>query len=234
MSTYHTFLDKQKLNPQLFLMASVQSRNQTKIAYVTSTCLQTKVRELGKTALDAILHPNTNPTKEAHLDNNRDDESTDMETLPTVDLQNIDKTINELCDKIANLHPPPLKPSNHHLQQEQTPPANSNSAKHKQHPKQLPLQEVQNVDYVNKVVQQEPPPKPQQYTNGIIKWLFPLSICQTQVGGRAMASNACTIIASLWCRKFLLKTLAIPSNESDIRAITSTYKQTILTGNLLY
>ena len=214
----------------------VKCLNDTNFCPICHGFLQTKLRELGKTAQDAILHPNTNPAKEAQLDNNRDDESADMETLPTVDLQNIDKTINELCEKIANLHPPP-KPSNHHLQQEQTPPVNSNSTKHKQQPKQLPLREVQNVDYVNRVVQQELPPKPQQpqqYTNGIIKWLFPLSICQTQVGGRAMASNACTIIASLWCRKFLLKTLAIPSNESDIRAMTNSYKQTILTGNLLY
>ena len=210
----------------------VKCLNGTTFCPICHAFLQSKVEELGKVAKDAILHPN--PAKEAQLDDNPDDEPANMETLPTVDLQSIDETINKLSDKIANLHPPP-KPSNHHLQREQAPPANSDSTQHNRHKKRQPLQEVQNV--VNHVVQQEPPQQsqqPQQNTNGIIEWLFPTSICQTQIGGRPMASNACTIIASMWCRKFLLKTLAIPSNKSDIRAMTSSYKQTILNGNLLY
>ncbi|CAB3986625.1 Hypothetical predicted protein [Paramuricea clavata] len=113
--------------------------------------------------------------------------------------------------------------------------ANYHKDLHNRHKKRQPLQEVQNL--VNDVVQQEPPQQsqqPQQNTNGIIEWLFPTSIYQTQIGGRPMASNAWTIIASMWCRTFLLKTLVIPSNKSDIRAMTSSYKQTILNGNLLY
>ena len=118
-----------------------------------------------------------------------------MENLPTGDLENIDTTISKLSHKIASLKPPP-KPSNHHLQNERQPPTKPNSTKHAQHNKQQPLQEIQN--FASNVVQQRQPPKQQQResTNGVIKWLFPKSVCQTQIGGRPKASNACTIIAS--------------------------------------
>ena len=193
--------------------------------------LETKVKELGKTAQDAILHQNT--TKEAQPNDISDDEPADIETLLPGNLENIDRTISELSKKIASLKPPPM-PSNHH-QQEQQPPTTPNSiTPSTQHGRQQPLQDIQNV--LNNVMEQEQPPKQQQQesTNGVIKWLFPKSICQTQIGGRPMASNACTIIASLWCRKFLVKAFAIPCNQSDIASLTSSYKQTIISGNLLY
>lgn len=114
--------------------------------------------------------------------------TTYIETLPTGELENIDRTISELSSKLASLKPSP-KPSDHHLQQVQPPPTNLNSTRHTQYNKQQPLQDIQNV--VNNVVQQGPPPQQQQQqsTNGIIKWFFPKSICQTQIGGRPMSSK---------------------------------------------
>ena len=209
----------------------VKCLNGTAFCPICHGFLETKVKELGKAAQDAILHPN--PAKEVHLDDFPDDEPANVENLPTGDLENIDTTISKLSHKIASLKPPP-KPSNHHLQNDRQPPTKPNSTKHAQHNKQQPLQEIQN--FANNVVQQRQPPKQQQResTNGIIKWLFPKSVCQTQIGGRPKASNACTIIALLWCRKFLLKEFAIPCSQSDIRSLTNSYKQTLITGNLLY
>ena len=50
-----------------------------------------------------------------------------------------------------------------------------------------------------------------------------------------MASNACTIIASLWCRKFLKKNITISGcKHGRFDDVTNSYKQTIQTGNMLY
>ena len=50
-----------------------------------------------------------------------------------------------------------------------------------------------------------------------------------------MASNACTIIASLWCRTFLMKNVTISAcQHGEFDGITNSYKQSILTGNMLY
>ena len=71
-------------------------------------------------------------------------------------------------------------------------------------------------------------------TTTVTKCFFPAKVCQTLVSGKPKASYACTIVFSLWCRKFLLHQLEVPLNEKEIRATTESYKQTIINGNLLY
>ncbi|XP_028410469.1 uncharacterized protein LOC114533084 [Dendronephthya gigantea] len=199
--------------------------------------LQDKVKELGNIAKDAILNQKINSVSlDVDPDKEPDDEPDNMESMPlvNVDQQGIDKSIKELSVRIENLQSAP-KPANHHPQQAPATPVKPDATKNNQHNKRKPLHDIQNLDHV--VQQQQQLQQQQQIpksTNRMIEWLFPANICQTRVGGRPMASNACTIIASLWCRKFLLKKIAFPSNESDIRALTNSYKGTIVNGNLLY
>ena len=70
---------------------------------------------------------------------------------------------------------------------------------------------------------------------GVTEWLLPPEISQTRVTGRLRPSNACTIIASLCCRNFLMGNLKIPSNFNEPGTLpVNTFKQIIMTGNMLY
>ena len=75
---------------------------------------------------------------------------------------------------------------------------------------------------------------PPDTTTTVTKCFFPANVCQILVNGKPEASNACTIISSLWCRQFLLHQLEVPLNKKEIRATAESYKQTITNGNFLY
>ncbi|CAB3998876.1 Hypothetical predicted protein [Paramuricea clavata] len=86
-----------------------------------------------------------------------------------------------------------------------------------------PLKEIQNIHQ-------------HQHSNvsGFTEWLLPSNVCQTNITGTPMASNACTIIASLWCWRFLLNKFDISSCKPGIFDDIMSYQQTIFTGNVLY
>lgn len=217
---WHSFHDK-CLNGSLFCP-------------ICQKLLEYKTKELAVTAREAIFNttsPSISSTgSTVETDTDPDDESSMAETLPPQDSQKCDETIKGLHKKIECLTPSP-KPT-YHQQQSEAPesatlgqPAASSKQPQYSSIRRRPLKEIQNTCQTQH----------QLSVNGFGKQFLPWDICQTNVTGRPTASNACTIIASLWCRKFLMKSITISAcqhGESD--DIRNNYKQTILTGNMLY
>ena len=191
--------------------------------------LETKTKELGATAKEAIF--NTTPsTSTIETDIEPDDDSSMPETLPSEDSHKCDETVKSLHKRIEDLMPSP-KPTYHHQQSEASVALNPHVTSTKQPQSSSnelePLNEIQNA--YHETQQQSPP------VNGFSTRLLPWDICQINITGRPKPSNACTIIASLWCRKFLKKNISISGcTHGRFDDVTSSYKQTIQTGNMLY
>ena len=193
--------------------------------------LEHKTKELVATAKEAIFSTtpsisSTGSTVETDID--PDDESSMAETLPSEDSQKCDET-KGLHKKIEFLTSSP-KPTYHHHRREVLESATlgqpaASSKPQSSSMRRQPLKEIQNTCQTQH----------QLPVNGFGKQFLPWDICQTNITGRSMASNACTIIASLWCRKFLMKNITISAcQHGEFDDITNNYKQAILTGNMLY
>ena len=208
--------------------------------------LENKTKELGATAKEAIF--NTTPissTNETNIE--PDDEIPMAETLPSEDSHNCDETIKGLHTRIEGLMPSP-KPIYHYQQSETSGTLGAHVASSKQpqssftdHQPQSSLnddqtqsssndrQSLKEIQNTYQTQHQQPP------VNGFSTRFLPRDTCQTNITGRPMASNACTIIASLWYRKFLKKNITISACQyGEFDDIANSYKQTILTGNMLY
>ena len=202
-----------------------QCLNGSPFCPICQVFLKAQTEEMGNIAKNAIfnLQPDI-PTQSVIQES---EEETSTETVPS-DLHALDVTVEGLKKKISKLTPL-LKPLHQHrhklpvISPTSTTIAKTSSSTE---PQRHPLQEVQNF------VQQQ---KDQDKSiSGTTEWLLPSNICQTKINGKPMASNACTIIASLWCRKFLLNKVSLPLVEGGIDEFVDSYKQTIFTGNELY
>ena len=192
--------------------------------------LESKTKELASSAKAAIFTPDPNSATKS-VPESDDESSMMMETPPSEDNQKLDETIKSLSEKIANLTPIP-RPLYHNKQNDSqvdlclpstsSQPLRSSSAEDNCQP----LTELQNIQHHQ-----------HQNTSSFTERFLPLNVCQTNVTGMPMASNACTIISSLWCRRFLLDKFAISSickHGMLFEDIVNSYRQTIFTGNVLY
>ena len=66
------------------------------------------------------------------------------------------------------------------------------------------------------------------------KWLLPLNICQSSIGGRPSGSNAYIAIAVLVALDFLEGTLQIPMQLWDLNITIPMYTNIMIKGNQLY
>ena len=226
--------------------------------------LENKTKELAATAKEAIFNTTPiSSTNETNIE--PDDEIPMAETLPSKNSHNCDETIKGLHTTIEGLMPSPKPIYHHqqskasgtlgaHIASSKQPQSSlidhqpqsslidhqtqssstdsqpqSSSIDHQTQSSsndRQPLKEIQNTYQTQ---HQQPP------VSGFSTRFLPWDICQTNITGRPMASNACTIIASLWCRKFLKKNITISACQyGEFDDIANSYKQTILTGNMLY
>ena len=72
-----------------------------------------------------------------------------------------------------------------------------------------------------------------QYPN-VTEWVLPSQISQSNMFGRYLGSNACTVIAVLSGLHFLEGTLTVPTQRSDLNQILPVYGQLIHEGNQIY
>ena len=68
---------------------------------------------------------------------------------------------------------------------------------------------------------------------GVIEWILPYNLSQSQILGQFLGSNACTIISVLGAIK-LASGMTIPSNMNELSCCINNFVCTMKEGNLLY
>jgi len=68
----------------------------------------------------------------------------------------------------------------------------------------------------------------------VTEWLLPPHVCQSEIFGRPIGSNACTIISVLCSSNFLSGTLKIPTTLQQLVNTIGTFGQNMKTGNNMY
>ena len=217
--------------------------------------LAQKVQELGLVAKEAILNPKddtvceTSEPTESEITEHTDDTNTmKSPNVPEcINTQEINDTVKDLNSQVSSLKSP-VEPSQHHAK------PNQHYGEWKQHhasPTITPQPSNKESLLENTIFQEKIQPSkktsklvPPQTQNrieivtrtdhqGVKEWLLPTNICQTRIHGKTLASNVCTIIATLCCRSFLNEKLLIPS-DGELEKIINKFKQIILTGNILH
>ena len=176
------------------------------------TTLQNKIKSLGNTAKDTILKPNTKKNTRSSTTTS-DEDSQDNETIPlssNVNLQNLDNTITTLKDQISALG-------------QANPPSNTN--RHKAHPP--PSCSSFSTQPNNLLLTRNDFPT-------LTEWILPPNMCQSNIFGTDLGTNACTIISVLTSMKFLSHNISLPTTLESLVPTCDRYGELMKQGNILY